>query len=527
MGRVSKDMLKKILQTKFNIVLIVIVGLIVIQLGSAYIFGFIIQKQKDQQFKYFLGNSSVIKVVKHEYHRGFFSSDIKVELALNSAAMANILKILPNGESSVKLPNNTYLVKYETHIVHGLFSGVFSGNFLPMLSYAKTDIDYSDNVKGVLKKFFNGNAPLEITDVTYLNKSGKITFFSPKFDYEEAVSGVKVIWGGMAGNLRYNDNFTKFNNNFSIPNLQLLAPTKGEMLLNGVSYASDSVYSPNKIKVGNTKLGVTMAKIEWKDKLALNFKLGDVLRMATGINSAEFLNGIDVINPSSFTFHNISYVANSSDENNFFGAKATVKFESLKTNGSNYGPLDLNLSVSHVLAPQFSKMVDDIDKFTTTNANAKIDDAARKDVFIRLLKDDFAPILVESPVLELSKFNLVTPSGLIQIKGMATSDGFVLSDISDQDKFMNKLLVDINFSLPKPVVSYLFVLQMKYLLSAGNAELDKQSSDALTKVVNILLDNQINAWTKKGYIKNNNGMLESHLVLHKGKLIINDIQTKK
>src|SRR6185437_130441 len=517
-------MLKKIIRVKLNILLIVIAGLVILQLVSAYVFGFAIQKQKEQQFNYFLGDSPVIKVLKRDYHRGFFTSDMNVELTINSDTLANILKVLPNNESSTALPDHTYVLKYTTHIEHGLFSGVFHGNFLPLISYAKTNIQYSDSVKKMLKKFFNENQPLEITDITYLNKSGKITAYSPKFDYEEAVSGVKVVWGGMNANQDYNKDFNKFKNGLSIPNLQLTAPTKGEMLLRGVKYVSDTRYSPNNIKVGTTKLNVALAKIEWKDKIALNFKLGDVLKMVTRINSAEFLNGVDALNPSSFTFNNIWYTAVSDDKNNFFGANAGIGFDTLITNDRTYGPLNLDLAISHINSLAFSKLADEVERFSASQA--KLDDSARKDEFVKLLKTDFAPILVESPVLSLSRFELKTPNGIINISGQATTNQFALDDINDQDKFMNKLLVNLNFSLPKPVVSYLFVLQMKYLLSAGNAELDSQSSEALTKVVNILLDNQINTWTKKGYLKVNNGILESHLVMRDGKLIINDIPTK-
>lgn len=519
-------MLEKILRIKLNLLLIIAASLILLQLISAYVFGFMIQKQKEQQFNYFLGNSPIIKVIKHDYHRGFFTSDMNVELELNSSTMANILKVLPNyNESSgTVLANNAYRVKYTMHATHGLFSGIFYGNFLPIMSYTKIDINYSDNVKNMLRKFFNGNPPVEITDITYLNKSGKITVFSPKFDYEEAVSGVKVSWGGMIASLSYNKDFTKFKNILSIPDLQLLAPTKGEMLLHGVVYASDSKYSLNKIKVGTTNLNVALAKIEWKDKIALNFKLGDVLKMATGINSAEFLNGIDALNPNSFTFNNIFYNAISDDPGNYFSATAKIGFNSLITNGNTYGPLNLDLALSHINSPAFSKMADEIEKFSATSV--QMDDQVRRNEFIKLLKTDFVPILVESPVIKLSRLELNTPNGIIKISGQATTNQFLPDDINDQDKFMSKLQVGLNFSLPKPAVSYLFVLQMKYLLSAGNAELDRQSSEALTKVVNILLDNQINAWTKKGYLKVNNGILESHLVLRDGKLTINDIPTK-
>lgn len=519
------NMLKKILQLKLNIILVVISALILLQLITAYVFGFIIQKQKDLEFDHFLGTLPVIKVLKRDYHRGFFASDMNVELMVNSDTIANILKVLPNNESETILHGHNYALKYTTHIEHGLFSGMAHGNFLPLLSYATTEIKYSDNIRKLLKKFFNEKQPVTITDITYLNKSGRILISSPKFDYEEAVSGVKVIWGGMSANLGYNKNLTSFHNSFSIPDLQLIAPTKGKVLVHAVDYVSDTKYSANNIKIGTTKLNVALAHIAWKDKIKLNFKLGDVLKMITGINSAEFLNEIDAINPSNFTFNNISYAATSDDVNNFFNAQARIQFNSLVTDGSTYGPLDFALAISHVPSRAFSKLADDIERFSA-NASVKTDDSTQRDKFIQLLKNDFVPILVASPLLNLSKFELNTSSGVMKISSQATTKQFEAGDINDQDKFISKLAINLDFSLPKPVVAYLFILQMKYLLSAGNAELDSQSSEALTKVVNILLDNQINTWTKRGYLKVNNGILQSNLVLRDGKLIINGIPTK-
>ena len=520
-------MLKKILNIKLKVVAIVVISLMVIQLITGYIFGFVAQKQIDAQFKYFT-DSPLIKVVGRQYKRGVFSSDITTELTLNSNATANLLKILPKGQESEVL-NNIYSIKYITHVQHGLFAGVLHGNFLPTLAYSSTVVEYPENLKKLLDKFFNGKDPLQITDVLYLNKSGKLTAYSPTFNYEEAVSGVKVKWGGLNLDIKYNDKFTKFTNKLKVPSFELIAPTHGQVILNNLNYASDSKYSVNNIKVGDTNLDIDLIKIEWNDKVALNFKLGDVLRMVTRINSVEFLNSIDVINPNSFTFNKIAYNSVSSDENNFFKAEASAKFESLVTNKRLYGPMHLDVSVDHVLAPQFSILIDKIEQFAVkanNESNVAETNSDTKAEFIKLLKDNFGPILVNKPEVVISRLELKTPNGLIKLKGNATTNNFELSDMNDNGKFMDKIFVDFNFSIPKPVVAYLFVLQMKYLLSAGNAEMDQQSSEALTKVVNILLDSQISTWTSKGYIKNNNGQLESHMVYKDGKLVINNIPTK-
>lgn len=519
-------MLKRVLELKLKLVGALIFVLILVQLITAYIFGIIAEKQIDFQFKQ-LTNSPLIKVIHRNYHRGLFSSDADTEIAINSVYINNVMKVLlKNDVESQAMHNNVYTIKYATHIEHGIFAGILNGSFVPTLVYAKTDIIYPDNIKKILSKFFNNRPPLTIDNIIYLDKSGRYKIFSPSFNYDEAVSGVKVVWEGMNFIIKYNGAFDQFHSKLSIPNFELFAPAKGIIMLHNLTFSSDSKKSINKINVGEVTVSLDSVKVEWKDKIALNFKPGDVLHMFTGISATEFLNGIDAIDPNGFAFNGVSYTSKSSDENNFFAADANVKFNSLITNGKIYGPMNLNLSVKHIHSPEFSQLIDQL-KLMTGKSEAEStenSDASRRQM-ISVLRKYLGPILVQSPIVQLNQFNLNTPSGLIKISGYATTNSFMLTDLNSQQKFMQKLMLDFNFSVPKPVLSYLFVLQMRYLLSAGNAEMDIQSSNALTKVVNILLDNQIGTWMKKGYLTDDNGILQSHLVIHNGKLFLDGKQS--
>jgi uncharacterized protein YdgA (DUF945 family) len=249
-----------------------------------------------------------------------------------------------------------------------------------------------------------------------------------------------------------------------------------------------------------------------------DLKLGEVIRVFTGINSADFLNGLDVINPTRFTLSEVYYKSISSDENNFFAANVQAGFESLVSNKLSYGPMVFDFSLDHILADKFSAVVD------TLNDEAGLTDAARdanKAQTIQLLKNNLTPIFIESPVVELNKLTVKTPTGLITLSGKATTHGFESADMNDKTKFMSKLSLKVDFSIPKPVMSYLFLLQMKYFLTAGNAQMDQQSSDALAKVVNILLDNQLQVWQKKGFIQESAGNLSSVISMESGVMSLN------
>ena len=234
--------------------------------------------------------------------------------------------------------------------------------------------------------------------------------------------------------------------------------------------------------------------------------------------ASDFLNGLDIINPTKFTLSEVHFKSLSSDENNYFAANVKASFESLVSNKLTYGPMTFDFSLDHILADKFSAVVD------TLNDEAGLTDAQRdahKAQTIQSLKTNLTPIFIESPVIQLNKLTLKTPTGLINISGKATTDGFESSDMNDKTKFMSKLSLTVDFTIPKPVMAYLFLLQMKYFLTAGNAQMDQQSSDALGKVVNILLDNQLQVWQKKGFIQESAGNLSSVISLESGVMSLN------
>lgn len=508
-------MLKKIIKLKVIFMLVLIMGLILTQFITAYIFGFKAQQQLNMQFKR-MTDSPYIIVENYSYKRGFFSSDISAKLSLNSKALTNLLKILPN-VSEASVLNHKYYIKYSTHVSQGIFAGIFNGDFAPTIAVARTNLKYPEVINSVFSKFFGNTKPLFIKNVIYLNKDGEILITSPAFNYEEALSGVKVIWGGLNLLVHYNQDFNQFNNTLSMPRFILTAPTKGKVELDSLHYISGSKYSVNQIKVGTTGLNVNKITVSSNDKANLSINLGDLLNTLAGISATQFLNGLDVIDPTNFSLSGIGYTSTSNDSNGYFNASTSVVFESLITESKAYGPLNLDLSVSHVLSAEFSKMIDEL---TRLAAESNITDDEGHKLLVAVLKKYFAPILVDSPIIEINNFRLKVPSGLIQMNGNFTTSGFTLVDINNDQNFLNKIEANVKFSVPKDVLSYLLMVQMRYLLSAGNAEMDKQSTDALKKVVSILLDSQLISWRNKGYISETSKGISSNLTYEHGKLLM-------
>jgi uncharacterized protein YdgA (DUF945 family) len=516
-------MFKKVFKLNFKIIIVALLSLVLLQLVTAYIFGFIIKTQMDIQYKH-LSDYTLIQVKNHNYHRGIFSSDETTEISLNSQALNKVLSMLPksSGESITAIDDNKYTIKFASHIEHGILAGIINGYFVPTLAYSKTNITYPDKLNSMLNDFFKNQTPISVNNIIYLDKSGKFLLNSPKFKYKEAVSGINVSWSGMNMLLKYNGSFDKFSADLSIPNFELIAPTKGSVVIKNFAYKSNLSKSPNNIDVGDTKLTLNEAKIKWDDKISIGFKVGDLLHLFTGLNTVQFLNGIDAIDPNSFLFTNISYTSTSNDINNFFNANADIKFESLVTNEHAYGPMNLSVGVNHLNSKGFKDLTNQIAIVTAESESSDFKEIAKTE-FIKTLKKGFGPILVDSPVIAINSFTLNTPDGLVDVSGNATTKDFALTDMNDESKFMEHIVMDAKISMPKPIISSLFILQMQYLLSAGNAQMDQQSSDALAKVANILLDNQISIWGKKGYVNESGELLSTHIVMKDGTVLLNGI----
>jgi uncharacterized protein YdgA (DUF945 family) len=506
-------MLTKILKIKLGATIAVLVVIAILQLITGYSFGYKTEQILNQQFTK-LTKSPYIIVNQYRYERGIFSSDLTATISLNKQAMGNALKLLPNLEESTIL-QNSYSISYKSHIYHGILAGLFHGQPVLTLAVANTQVTYPNPLNDILKKFFGNNQPLYITNFIYLNGNGKILIHSPQFNYEEALSLVKIKWNGLDLSSKYNQQFNQFNSQLDIPQFSFDAPHYGSILINNLHYWSDSSLSNNKIKVGTTNLTLDNVTLRFENFNKPKLMLGDLFKSLTGISAGEFLNGLDVINPTNFSLTGVAYATNSSDNGTYFNASANASFKSLITESNNYGPLNLNMSLNHILSKPFSNMIDEL---SVLSARTTLSDEQNKLQLINILKKYFSIILVDSPLINLKSFYLKTPQGEIKLNGNVTTKNFEASDINDQEEFFKKLVLNLDFSIPKNTLSYLFMLQMKYFFSAGNTAMDSQSAKALNKVVTILLNNQINSWKKRGYIKESGNVLSSSLLYQDGTL---------
>lgn len=503
-------MLKQFLKYKLLTLLIILSLLGITQLITAYFFSNDTETILNNQLKK-LTNSSLIEVVRYKYNKGLFLSSSDIELKINPK-MLQLLNIIStkNNESY----SNLHL-KYHNNIISGIFAGILTGHLTPTLSVIETDIKFESNLHRTLTKFFNNKKPLIITNIIKLDHSGEFIITSPTFNYEEELSKVNLNWGGLSFNIQYDKNFNNFIKDLNIPRIKFNVPTKFNINLKSLNYNSNMMLSPNNISIGNNKLKLTNLSLHTESGILSNVSFTNILTSLTGIKINEFIQDFNLSNSYDLTISKLNYVTNSDDNNNYFSSHATINLESISFNSYLFGPLNIDFETSHIDAKAFSELINLLnDKILNNNQD--------HEQFIELLKNKFTPILIKSPVIKLNNFNLVTNKGNIYIKAIITTKGFESIDITSQDLFLKKIYFATNFSIPKEIFNYLLIMQMKYFLNFGNAEVDDQSYQALSEVITILLDNQIKKWKKNKYIKEDNGIISSSIIVDGNNLTVTD-----
>ena len=318
-------------------------------------------------------------------------------------------------------------------------------------------------------------------------------------------------------NIKYNNRFDSFYKEINLPYIHLHLPTKLSVDLQHLKYQSYMTNSIHDIYVGDTKLTLDNFLLDVESGVISSINLTNVLNYLVGIKFGNLIQDFDISNNYNIRLLNLMYSTNSQDKNNYFSSSAKVNIESIEFNKYMLGQFDLDFEISHINSFAFNQLINFFENIKDINQynlqyNQLIDD----------LKVKFIPILIESPVFKLNKFNLNTNKGKIFIDGMITTKWFESIDITSQDLFLSKLYFITHFRIPKAVFSYLLIIQMKYFLSFGNAEIDKQSNQALSEVLNILLDNQIKVWKKKKYIKEDGEMISSSILFNQNKLFITE-----
>jgi hypothetical protein len=500
----------KIVLKTFKSILLQTIGIFVLlcfacgllHILSSYFLVNIADKQLNKQFLKII-NSGFVKSydVKRKHH--ILSTDETVVLVLNPQALnVAVDKLIPNHQLINSSSNSDITVSYHNKISYGLFSGVLHGNFIPMIAFVNTDINFSPELSNLLHKVFAEKTPITIHNMIFLDKSGEYNIFSPKFSYEEAVSGIKFLSQGVNLIVKYNSVLTNFDYKLNIPYLFLNIPNMLLFELKKLVYISKVNHVNQIITNTDSVLNLTEFKLQLQQiDDNTRSKIQAIAGYFAGLSYLKMIENIAFDSFSNFEIDNLLYKLKVTGKDNLISSKMLVNANKLIVSNNQYTDLKFDIDINHILADSFYKLFD---------INAETNDLEAQSLILSIANNN--------PSVSIHEISLNSHNGKLMINGDISIEH---NNIISVDSIFDALHADINVQVPKDFLSYLFILHMKYFLMSQNTELDKNSEKTFNKIMLLLFNTQIKLWTKKSFITNNNGLLSTKILLNDGVLYFN------
>ncbi|MBB5018358.1 uncharacterized protein YdgA (DUF945 family) [Chitinivorax tropicus] len=441
------------------------------------------QQQKLSKLPYF-------KLKAAAYERGFFSSQQEVTLELSDAVTWPYQMYLRYAGK----PYQPISLTYRQHIKHGPFPLFSNGDFHPYKAVVSTELLLPDDVKAKLKPFFGDKPPVSLENRIGFNNDGVIAIDVPSFDYQEAISGVKIHWQGLKSQFNYNGQYDRFQLKGAIPGLKLEAAEKATVDIKSLHFD------------GKTRSGVA------------GLMLGE-----SNANLASIAVDIKEGTPFAATLENLRYTTQSDAVGDYVHADGHFDVGSLLLAGKRYGPAKLDASAKHLHAPTLAKLDQAIISLQKQALNDAADTHQTLEAF-ETLKKTGLPLLEHDPELALNKLSIQLPEGRVDANGGIRLVGFREKDLDNPVQFLERIQAQADLKLPKPVVdTYVRLLIRNTLISrSGSGEdITPEQIEQMDELAKQLVQGQVANLIEQKMIREEGQNLAVSLRWKTGKLSIN------
>lgn len=490
----------------------VIAGCITLYSGLAYWMGIKAEQTLQEQHN-MLAAMSLFKVKSHTYQRGWFSSTEKTELVFNRQLFVPYENVLP--EQMRSLLDKT--ISYTNQIKHGPLPGLSSFNLIPGRALVKTEFAFSDETRKKLDSFFGKQAPITLTNRISFTGGGKMWISVPSFDYEEALSGVKINWKGLNLTVNYSQDFNDYQTENMLPGLTVIAGDKGQLIIDNIHYVTDSRFGKTELPIGSSDLTVNNIAFQWNEGIPYNIKLNELLYIITHIRLGEFINPSGNLELSNVQLDKLHYRIVTSEQDEFINSRGQITFDKLALNKLVYGPLSLDASVTHLHGPTLKKLFTELAKLT----NEKGSPEELRQRYFNTVIDYGKPMLTKDPKFTLNEFSLKMPNGLAKADGQISLTGLSDKDFQDNLTLIKHIDANGKFSLPRKTLEELIVAQARNLFMVDVSAEDQPDVEEIDELARQLLKDQLQAWENDGYIEEKQGQISSALAMKNGEFSVN------
>ncbi len=448
-------------------------------IGGAYYAGKSVEKTLDKQYQW-LTEQSYFVLKDRTYERGWFSSTEKATLAINPEIYRFLLE--KEGE-----PLPVFEVAYTNRILHGPFPLIGQFNPRPAKAVVQTELQFSSETQKLLSRFFGNKKPIEVQNRIGFGDDGVIDLRIPDFDYEEAISGIKVRWQGLSATIDYDSDFNEIKVLARAPGLDGSASDKGQFSFRNLEFSVDHARG----KAG-LMLGETRAKL------------------------ASFTLDIPDQSPLKISLDNLAYAGKLSGDGDFINGEVDIRLDKLVLNEQPYGPAELQAEATHLHGPTLARLNEEFTRLQKTRMSRE----ALTDEIIKLAKTHGMPLLTNDPRLGIRKFEMKMPDGTFRFSAGIGLKGFQEKDLVNPVQFIGKLSAKADFTVPRKIVETLVMWQARSMFGGPQSNVSDADLDFLAGQ---FVEGQINRLADQKLIKVEGDLLTAAATLEDGEFTLNDI----
>ncbi|MDK4685030.1 YdgA family protein [Kingella negevensis] len=493
-----------------------------------------------------IANTFFLKEVSHQYDEGWFTSIETTVLQIKPEVLNNL------GD---KLPENIRAVLSKPiTMIHHVHHSPFANGAVPVRAVVETEFQYDPEVKKTLARFFGEQTPVTMRNVIHLDGSGELTFNVSPFDYEE-LSGIKLNWKGLDGNINYQHGFASYKTHFVMPSFIAQLADKGSLKFENLDITSDSSMGSNSVTVlGSSKTKLGHFEASWKEGINYDVRLNDLINTITDLQIGAFINPTGTIAPSSISVDNLTYDTTTSEpEKGFINSEGAFTFAKLNYGDKQYGPLDIDIAAEHIHADSLLALKNKWQSLAADEKQAKVaanvaaasasepaaaiasdvatqpENIAAEDAqqakYLTAVRTEGAGIFTNNPVFTVKKFNFQTPTGHIQTSGSLKFTGLQKEDLNAIAPMLAKMHAELNLDVSQSLIEDFSIAQMRSLF-AVNDPTNEQEQQEVGETIRLLVAQTIKNMQQDGYLVQENGSVKTKLVVDKSQIMLNNHQFK-
>lgn len=473
------------------------------------------QESLDAQHRV-LAETFFVEVVSRDYQRGWFSSEETTVVRLKSGMLAKLDGQLPD---NVKILFDKPIT-LKNHIKHGPFADGIS----PVRATVQTEFVYDAEVQKTLARFFGDKTPVSARNVIKLGGQGSFHIAVSPFDYEE-LSGIKLKWQGMNADFDYEKSFDTYTARYSLPGLSAQLADKGSLNAQDISIHTESRPGSHGITLGKSESRLGKFEVQWSGDIAYNIRLNDLVNMVTDLQIGAFINPNGSIPPSRISVENLAYSTQTDEaEQGFINSRGRFTFEKLHYGETQYGPLNIDIGAEHIHSESLAALKQRWQQI----AAEKQPESQSDDLLLAAVRKEGAGLFTNNPKFHIHAFSFTAPSGHIKAGGQIALNGLAAADLNDAGAIVRKTSAELDFDISQTLLEEFAITQARSLFTVEDPTSEKEQQE-ISDTIRMLAADTINTMTAEGYLKKENGAVQTHFSLAENKIALNgkpfDIQS--